>query len=144
MARLVPELLVSNFERSLAFYTGLLGFRPLYTRPEEAFAFLDRDGAQIMIEQYRPGDERSWVAGPLEPPFGRGMNLEIEVADVDALHASCAGHGATLFVDIEERWYRRDALLLGVRQFVVLDPDGYLLRLSQPLGTKPAAGGEHT
>jgi hypothetical protein len=41
---------------------------------------------------------------------------------------------------MEEKWYRREALLLGVRQFIVLDPDGYLLRLSQSLGTKPVSG----
>ena len=55
-----------------------------------------------------------WIAGELVQPFGRGMNLEIEVEDVEALHASCVGHGARIFLDMEEKWYRRDALLLGV------------------------------
>ena len=140
MAKLVPELLVSNFAQSLRFYKEVLGFKQLYDRPEEVFAYLDRDGAQIMIVQHEVGDERPWIAGQLVQPFGRGMNLEIEVEEVEALHASCLRHGARIFLPVEEKWYRREALLLGVRQFIVLDPDGYLLRLSQSLGTKPVSG----
>ncbi len=140
MAKLVAELLVSDFAQSLKFYTNVLGFKQLYGRPEEAFAYLDRDGAQIMIVQHEAGDGRSWIAGDLVQPFGRGMNLEIEVEDAEALQASCVRHGARIFLDMEEKWYRRDALLLGVRQFIVLDPDGYLLRLSQSLGTRAVSG----
>ena len=140
MTKLVVKLLVSDFVRSLKFYTEVLGFKQLYDRPEEAFAYLDRNGAQIMIVQHEAGDARSWIAGELVQPYGRGMNLEIEVEDVDALHASCVRHGARIFLAMEEKWYRRHALLLGVRQFIVLDPDGYLLRMSQSLGTKPATG----
>lgn len=140
MAKLVPELLVSNFAQSLRFYKEVLGFKQLYDRPEEAFAYLDRNGAQIMIVQHEAGDERSWIAGELVQPFGRGMNQEIEVEEVEALHAACLRHGARIFLPVEEKWYRRETLLLGVRQFIVLDPDGYLLRLSQSLGTKPVSG----
>ena len=68
--RLVPELYCSDFERSLAFYTETLGFAVSYARSEERFAFLDREGAQIMIEQ--PGDDgRAWLAGELAYPYGR-------------------------------------------------------------------------
>jgi catechol 2,3-dioxygenase-like lactoylglutathione lyase family enzyme len=140
MAKLVVELLVSDFAQSLRFYTEVLDFKQLYDRSEEAFAYLDRNGAQIMIVQHDVGDEHSWIAGELVQPFGRGMNLEIEVEDAEALHGSCLRHGARIFLDLEEKWYRRDALLLGVRQFIVLDPDGYLLRLSQSLGTKAVSG----
>jgi catechol 2,3-dioxygenase-like lactoylglutathione lyase family enzyme len=140
MAMLVPELLVSNFVQSLKFYTEVLGFKQLYGRPEEVFAYLDRTGAQIMIVQHDAGDERSWIVAELAQPYGRGMNLEIEVEDVDALHNSCVRHGARIFLAMEDKWYRRDALLLGVRQFIVLDPDGYLLRLSQSLGTRAVTG----
>jgi hypothetical protein len=42
-----------------------------------------------------------------------------------------------LFVPLEERWYRRDDVLLGNRQFLVQDPDGYLLRFFEDLGERP-------
>ena len=140
MAKLVPELIVSDFARSLKFYTEVLGFKQLYDRPEEDFAYLDRDGAQIMIDQRSSDGERDWVPADLEYPYGRGMNLEIEVEDVGALHDCCVRDGARIFLAMEEKWYRRDALLLGVRQFIVMDPDGYLLRLSQSLGTRSVTG----
>jgi hypothetical protein len=49
--KLVPELYCSDFARSLKFYTGVLGFFVRYDRPEQRFAYLERDGAELMIEQ---------------------------------------------------------------------------------------------
>jgi catechol 2,3-dioxygenase-like lactoylglutathione lyase family enzyme len=140
MAMLVPELIVSNFAQSLKFYTEVIGFKQLYGRPEEGFAFLNRNGAQLMIDQRSATGARDWVAAELEFPYGRGINLEIGVEDADILHDACKRQGAEIFLEMEEKWYRRDALLLGVRQFIVMDPDGYLLRLSQSLGTRPVTG----
>ncbi len=135
LARLVPELVVSDYAQSLAFYVDVLGFRLLYGRPEERFAYLEREGAQIMIEQ--PTD-RAWITGPLEQPYGRGINLQIGCADATALRDRCAAHQVAPFMDLEDAWYRRDAILLGCRQFLVQDPDGYLLRFSQDIGIRPA------
>ena len=133
---LVPELNCSDFDRSLRFYRDLIGFEILYMRVEERFAFLEREGAQLMIEQ--PTDrERAWATAELAPPFGRGVNFQIRVGDVDALHASLDAAGVPFFMPMEERWYRRDGELLGHRQFLVQDPDGYLLRFYRDLGTKP-------
>jgi hypothetical protein len=74
----------------------------------------------------------------MEHPYGRGINLQIAVSDVAALYARCIAYGARIFLPLEERWYRRDDALTGNHQFVVQDPDGYLLRFFQDLGTKPA------
>lgn len=38
---------------------------------------------------------------------------------------------------MEERWYRADDREVGNRQFILLDPDGYLLRFYQDLGRRP-------
>ncbi|MGE0241123.1 MAG: bleomycin resistance protein [Parvibaculaceae bacterium] len=138
MARLVPELLVSDIARSLAFYTKVCGFSILYAREDERFAFLDRNGAQIMIEEHGQEGARSWIAGPLGHPYGRGMNLEIEVEAIAALRDACRKAGASIFMELEEKWYRRDDILLGVRQFIAQDPDGYLLRFSERIGEKAA------
>jgi hypothetical protein len=37
---------------------------------------------------------------------------------------------------MEEKWYRANDTQLGNRQFIVQDPDGYLLRFFQDLGTR--------
>ena len=136
MARLVPELLVRDFGRSLAFYVEVIGFRVLYGRPEESFAYLDLEGAQFMIEERTPGDPRDWVAAEPEHPYGRGVNFQIDVADALGIHDRCRASGSTIFLPLEEKWYRRDDIELGVRQFIVLDPDGYMLRLSESIGQR--------
>lgn len=133
--KLVPELICSDLPRSLAFYGGLLGFRILYERPEDRFVFLERDGAELMLEQPLTRD-RLWPRCELSRPFGRGMNLELQVPDVATVHASIIAAGLEPFLPLEERWYRRDDHEIGVRQFAVQDPDGYLIRPSQDLGLR--------
>jgi catechol 2,3-dioxygenase-like lactoylglutathione lyase family enzyme len=136
-APLVPELDVSDLGRSLAFYVEVLGFEVRYQRPEERFAYLKREGAELMLEEAE-GPGRRLVTAPLEPPFGRGMNLQIRATDVRALLAAVRKAGAEVVIDLEERWYRRNADEVGNRQFVVADPDGYLLRFFEDLGARPA------
>jgi catechol 2,3-dioxygenase-like lactoylglutathione lyase family enzyme len=133
--KLIPELDVANLARSLEFYVDLIGFRIVYQRPEERFAFLDLDGAALMLEE-AAGPGRRFVTVPLEHPFGRGVNFQIEVADADALCARLGGAGHPLFLPLEERWYRRGAQEVGNRQFVAKDPDGYLLRFFTDLGER--------
>jgi hypothetical protein len=38
-----------------------------------------------------------------------------------------------------EGWYRTGGVETGQRQFLVQDPDGYLLRLAEVLGERPIA-----
>ena len=137
--RLVHELVCTNLDQSLEFYVGLLGFRILYARLEERFAFLDREGAELMLEQSITRD-RLWPKAELTKPFGRGVNFQIEVLNIDQLHSVLLAAGNEFFLPLEERWYRRDDFELGVRQFAVQDPDGYLIRLSQSIGNRPSKG----
>jgi hypothetical protein len=76
-ARLVPELVVANIDKSLRFWRDLWGFTVLFDRSDEGFAYLDLDGAQIMLDEI--GKTRDWVTGPLKSPFGRGINFQIRV-----------------------------------------------------------------
>ena len=134
-ASLVPELTVLDLAKSLQFYTDLLGFEVVFDRPETRFAYLQLGDAQLMLDQYAEG--RGWQTGPLEPPFGRGVNLQIEVERLDTLLERLEAASYPLFVLPEENWYRQDSELHGSREFLVRDPDGYLLRFSEYLGMKP-------
>lgn len=135
--RLVPELICSDLARSRDFYCDVLGFGVRYARPAERFVYLERDGAELMIEE--PVDRaRLHPRVELTHPYGRGVNFEIDVDDVDVLHAALQASGQDLFLPLEERWYERETDVVGVRQFAVQDPDGYLLRFSQAIGTRPA------
>lgn len=133
----VPELLVSDLDASLRFWCGLCGFTVAYDRPEDRFAYLDRAGGQAMLEEAAaPG--RHWITAPLERPFGRGINLQVAVEDVAPILTSLDAAGWPLFLALEEKWYRAGDHDTGVRQFLVQDPDGYLLRFSQGIGLRPA------
>lgn len=134
LPKLVPELEVTSLDASLRFYIDLAGFRVLYGRPEEGFVFLDRDGVHLMLEEAE-GAGRRFHTAPLERPFGRGVNFQIQVADVDALWERMRD-AAPITLPYEERWYRREDEELGHHQFVVADPDGYLLRFFTSLGTR--------
>lgn len=125
---LVPELVVSDIVRSLAFYRSL-GFEVLFDRPEDGFANLALEGGQLMLEQM--GDH--WDVGPMEPPFGRGLNLEFAVADAAAMAERIIRHGWPLFQPLRERIYRVGGGTVRVLQVLVQDPDGYLLRFQTDL-----------
>jgi catechol 2,3-dioxygenase-like lactoylglutathione lyase family enzyme len=131
--KLVPELYCAQLTRSLWFYVEVLGFEVLYKRIEESFAYLQREGAELMLEEPRG---RVFLAGPLEHPYGRGINLQIEVSDVASLLAAVERSRSTIVLPLEDKWYRRDDIEEGNRQFVVQDPDGYLLRFFQSLGSR--------
>ena len=137
-AALVPELDVTDLEASLAFYVGVLGFRVRYARPQERFVYMERDGAELMLEA-AAGPGRRFRPAPLEAPFGRGVNFQIRVRDARALLAAARVAGAAIVLGLEDRWYRNADGEVGNRQFVVADPDGYLLRFFEDLGLRPVA-----
>ena len=137
---LVPELVVTDIARSLAFWCGLVGFDVRYDRPEEGFAYLGLGGADVMLDEYRPGS-RYWLTRPMEAPLGNGMNLQIEIPAVAPILDRLASAGWPLVMPLEDAWYRRGDQEIGQRQFVVADPDGYVLRLAEPLGLRPLAAG---
>ncbi|MGJ4931200.1 bleomycin resistance protein [Bradyrhizobium sp. HKCCYLS2038] len=129
-ARLVPELEVLDLDNSRAFWCDILGFNIVYERPENRFMFLEREGAQVMVKQ----QNGRWETGALERPLGRGINFQIFVPSV-ALLLDALRHAAwPLFRDCHDAWYRVAGTERGSRQFLVQDPDGYLLRFAQDLG----------
>lgn len=132
-AALVPELDVADLEASLRFWCGALGFRIAYARPEDGFAYLEREGAQVMLCR-RNGN---WETAPLEHPFGRGLNLQITVAALAPLLEGLAAAGWPLFREAHAARYRVGEGSVHVRQFLVQDPDGYLLRFSERIPDYP-------
>ena len=79
--KLIPELSVSNFEKSLEFYTKIIGFKIEYQRDESKFAIISFQGSQLMIEEIN----NHWSTGKLEKPFGRGINFQIEVDKIQPI-----------------------------------------------------------
>lgn len=133
---LVPELLVADVGRSLAFWTGLCGFEVRYARPDERFVYITLGSAHLMLEQAGVG--RNWLTGPLEHPLGRGINFQIVVDDSDSVAAALDAAGVELFMRPETKWYRVGDDEVGVSQFLVQDPDGYLIRFQSSIGRRSA------
>lgn len=133
---LVPELLVVNVDRSLVFWGDVCGFEIRYSRSDECFAYIALGSAHLMLEQIGIG--RNWITGPLEEPLGRGINFQISVPDTVPLVAALARANIDLFVQPETKWYRVGNEEAGVDQFLVTDPDGYLIRFQSSRGYRPA------
>ena len=131
-APLVPELVCSDLVESKGFYIGIVGARLEYERP--GFAYLSIGNAQIMLEQ----EPSEWVTGGLEAPYGRGVNFQIEVDNVEKLAARLSDAAVPLFRELRDEWYSANGIEHGQREFLVQDPDGYLLRFNSVIGNRIA------
>ncbi len=129
---LVPELDVSDLETSLAFWCGPLGFQIAYDRPAARFAYLERGPLQIMLCQ-RNG---RWEVGEMQYPFGRGMSLQMKVDDLSVMVDALNQANWPIYEGPYDMWYRVGDSERGQREFLVQDPDGYLLRFAERLTGK--------
>jgi catechol 2,3-dioxygenase-like lactoylglutathione lyase family enzyme len=129
---LVPELHVLDLESSLAFWRDACGFQVAYGRTEERFVFLERAGAQLMLCQ-RHG---RYETGTLDQPLGRGAMFQIYVDSVEPILSVLNALNWPLYEQLSDRWYRVGDREKGLRQFLVQDPDGYLILFGQGLGTR--------
>jgi catechol 2,3-dioxygenase-like lactoylglutathione lyase family enzyme len=96
----MPEFLITDLGQSLAFRTGVLGFRIACSRPEQSFVCLEHpDGAQRMMY---PRDG-AWEVGAMERPFGRGVVFQVYVRDVDAMARAVIATGLPFCVQPRAR-----------------------------------------
>lgn len=132
-ARVVPELIVYEFEQTLSFWRDILGFVIQFDRPAEKLAMLEHpDGAQVMFFERDGG----WETGPFERPLGRGVVIQVFVNDLDAVAKRVEVAGLQYFVSPFEKWRDWGDRLGGQREFLILDPDGYLVKVAQSLGER--------
>jgi catechol 2,3-dioxygenase-like lactoylglutathione lyase family enzyme len=131
-ARLVPELDVFDLAKSKAFWCDVLGFEIAYERPENGFIFIELQGSQVMLNT-RNGN---WETGELQHPLGRGINFQMFVDSTEPLLDALKKARWPLFRECHDAWYPVAGEERGNRQFLVQDPDGYLLRFAQDLGKR--------
>ncbi len=120
-----PELSVSNIDISKKFYLDL-GFKIRYERKENKFCFLQLEGNQIMIEE----NNDNWNTGKLEHPYGRGINLSMTVSNIEKMYEILKEKNIKFFLDLEIHEYRIDDKISYDKEFLIQDPDGYLLRFN--------------
>jgi uncharacterized glyoxalase superfamily protein PhnB len=133
MAKITPEIAVSNMESSLRFYYAL-GFQKMDD------GIIDEFGSQW--SNLALGEANLWLIRQdvvedfqQDTACGNGVNIYIAVDDIDTLYdtARTSGLQMNIVKEIETMWY-------GLRQFTVADPDGYILTINMPVAT--AEGGE--
>lgn len=122
---LIPELSVSNIDISKKFYLNL-GFEIKYERKKDKFCFLQLEENQIMIEEQND----NWNTEKLEYPYGRGINISMTVSDVEKMYNELKEKNVKMFLDLEMHEYRVDNKISTDKEFLIQDPDGYLLRFN--------------
>ncbi len=132
---LIPEFYVSDFQKSLHFYVDILGFKIEYDRKDPLFAFLSYGDAQLMIQEDDNNPE--WHTGKLERPYGRGINFEIQTEEIDKIIERLTNNNYPLQRGVKETSRKAGDTMVNGKEMHVLDPDGYFLRFSQRLGSKP-------
>jgi uncharacterized glyoxalase superfamily protein PhnB len=129
-----PNLVVSNVERSLAFYRDVLGFSVTATVPDAGpfvFAWMQRDGVSVFLNSRESVAEHADLAAR---PLGGTATLfiTIEAADVaagvDGLFASVAPR-ARVMMSLKDQFY-------GMREFGIEDPDGYVIFFAQRIADR--------
>ena len=132
MGKIIPELAVTDIEASLQFYT-MLGFE------KDNEGIVDEKGAQWY--SLALGEGSLWlIRGDVVPDLiesaqrGNGVSIYVAVDDIDDLYnrVSDAGLLMNIVKPIETAWY-------GLRQFTMLDPDGYTVTLNMAVAAEDNA-----
>lgn len=125
--KLTPNLIVGSVERSLAFYTDVLGFERGLTVPEASplvFASVTSGPVEIFFNDVATVAKGSpQFAGKA---FGGGNTMFIELEGVDALHDRIKPQ-LKIVMDLVTQWY-------GMREFAIEDPDGYVITFAERVG----------
>lgn len=122
---LIPEFSVTDINISKEFYESI-GFKIKYERVRDKFCFLELEENQIMIEQIN----NNWKTGELKYPFGRGINISMTIRNVEAYYEVLLEKKIKIFKKLEIHKYKvRDAIYED-KEFLIQDPDGYLLRFN--------------
>lgn len=124
---MIPELTVSDINQTKDFYLNKLGFTLEYERDEDRFVFLSYNRSQFMFEQIH---QNGWETGELEYPFGRGINFSISSPNVYELYQKVLDCGINPYREIQEATYKCNDKETSEVQFLIQDPDGYLLRFT--------------
>jgi catechol 2,3-dioxygenase-like lactoylglutathione lyase family enzyme len=115
LARIAPEIPVSDLQEAIGYYERALGFRCVSETPAGDYAIVERDGVAIHLFQ---SDAQA------RPPAG----MHIFTHELDALQAELRQRGARLSQEIERKPW-------GNRDFRVRDPSGNEIKFTEPLGS---------
>lgn len=123
----IPELSVFDIDKSKKFYLNVLGAKIEYERQEDKFVFLSLEENQLMLEEIH---DNGWNIGELTYPLGQGINISLEIKNVDSIYQRVKEHNITLYRDMKISHYTGANEIIKQKEFLLQDPNGYLLRLT--------------
>lgn len=123
----IPELSVFDINKSKNFYLNVLGAKIEYERQEDKFVFLSLEENQLMLEEIH---DNGWNIGELTYPLGQGINISLEIKNVDSIYQRVKEHNITLYRDMKISHHTGANEIIKQKEFLLQDPNGYLLRLT--------------
>lgn len=123
----IPELSVFDINNSKNFYVNILGAKIEYERQEDKFIFLSLEENQLMLEEI---SDEGWNVGDLDYPLGRGINISLEVKDIDLIYQKVKLYDIPLYRDMMINHYGGINEMIEQKEFLLQDPNGYLLRFT--------------
>ena len=105
----------------------MLGFKIVYERVDDKFIFLELNGNQIIIKQ----ENDIWNTFTLEFLYGRGINITMTIENVEDLFYYLMMRKYPVYSEIIYNEYIIDGIKYIDKEFLLQDPDGYLLRFCE-------------
>src|SRR5688572_27277185 len=134
MDTVIPELGVTDIDRSIEFYSKL-GFEKTMegTVDEKGLQWCQLDFGESKLWLQRQDVDPDFRASA---PVGNGVTVCLRVDDVDATYDSIqkAGYQMNITHQLESMWY-------GLREFKLCDPDGYNWTFYTPTGEAGESAG---
>ena len=128
-----PNLIVTDIDRSTAFYRDLLGFKVVTTVPDAApfvFVWLQRDDVNVFLNIAAgvAEDLPSLAARQIGGTNTLFLTLEADSVEsgIDGVFSSIDGR-AKVVMPLKNQFY-------GMREFGIEDPDGYVIFFAQRIG----------
>jgi catechol 2,3-dioxygenase-like lactoylglutathione lyase family enzyme len=118
--RAMPVLSTDDPAGTRAFYVDLLGFR----------VGMEQDGMVMLVSPSEPTTQVlvTWASDTAMDPAAAGIDMSIEVSDVDAAYAEAQSRGLEIIRPLaDEPW--------GIRRFFVREPSGKTINIAQHLTT---------
>ena len=117
----LPVIATADVRSTVTYYTNVLGFTEHFTFGDPpVYVGVVRDGVLLYIAQ------DAELASALKRGFGLHPEVFLWVQDIDTVFEEHKRHGATIFEDISDRAW-------DARQYVIEDPNGYHLKVAEPL-----------
>jgi len=75
-------------------------------------------------------NSEGWNVDTLEYPLGRGINFSIACSDVEQLYEVVKSNKIKIYRELKKTTYLCDGEEHIQKEFLIQDPDGYLLRFT--------------